>query len=101
MTSVEEYTGAFNAVLNALVRGLPDAHILVLSVPDLARLWEVGRDRSGYGTTGTPTAFANRCWQTRRISLPVLKLAATVFVPVSRPTTSRLRRAHPLVDRRS
>jgi lysophospholipase L1-like esterase len=44
MTSVEEYTGAFNAALNALVRGLPDAHILVLSVPDLARLWEVGRD---------------------------------------------------------
>ena len=44
MTSVEEYTGAFNAALNALVRGLPNAHILVLSVPDLARLWEVGRD---------------------------------------------------------
>jgi lysophospholipase L1-like esterase len=44
MTSVEEYTGAFNAALNALVRGLPDAHILVLSVPDLARLWQVGRD---------------------------------------------------------
>ena len=44
MTSVEEYTGAFNTALNALVRGLPNAHILVLSVPDLARLWEVGRD---------------------------------------------------------
>jgi lysophospholipase L1-like esterase len=44
MTSVAEYTGAFNAALNALVRGLPNAHILVLSVPDLARLWEVGRD---------------------------------------------------------
>jgi hypothetical protein len=45
MTSVEEYTAAFNAAMDALVQGLPDAHILVLSIPDLARLWEVGRDR--------------------------------------------------------
>lgn len=45
MTSVEEYTGAFDAAMNTLVRGLPEARILVLSIPDLARLWEVGKDR--------------------------------------------------------
>ncbi len=45
MTSVEEYTSTFAAALDALVRGLPDARILVLSVPDLGRLWEVGKDR--------------------------------------------------------
>jgi hypothetical protein len=28
------------------VRGLPDARVLVLSIPDLACLWEVGKDRS-------------------------------------------------------
>jgi DNA-binding PadR family transcriptional regulator len=45
MTSVEEFTGAFDAAIDTLVRGLPDVRILVLSVPDLARLWEVGKDR--------------------------------------------------------
>jgi lysophospholipase L1-like esterase len=45
MTSVEDYTGAFNAAMDALVRGLPHARILVLSVPDLARLREIGKDR--------------------------------------------------------
>ena len=45
MTSVEEYTVTFDARLDALVQALPDARILVLSVPDLGRLWEVGKDR--------------------------------------------------------
>jgi lysophospholipase L1-like esterase len=45
MTSVEEYTRSFDAALDTLVHALPGARILVLSVPDLARLWEVGKDR--------------------------------------------------------
>ncbi len=45
MTSVEEYTATFDAALDALVRALPEVRVLVLSVPDLARLWEVGKDR--------------------------------------------------------
>ena len=45
MTSVEEYTRAFDEALDALARGLPEARILVLSIPDLGRLWEVGRHR--------------------------------------------------------
>ena len=44
MTSVEDFTAAFDAALDTLVRGLPDARVLVLSVPDLARLWQVGKD---------------------------------------------------------
>ena len=45
MTSVAEYTEAFDAALDTLTQGLPDARILVVSVPDLRRLWEVGKDR--------------------------------------------------------
>ena len=45
MTSVAEYTEAFDAALDTLAQGLPDARILVVSVPDLGRLWEVGKDR--------------------------------------------------------
>ena len=45
MTSVKDYTGDFNAAMDALVHGLPDARILVLSIPNLARLWEIGKDR--------------------------------------------------------
>jgi lysophospholipase L1-like esterase len=45
MTPVEEFSEAFGDAMDALVRGVPDAHVLVLSVPDLRRLWEVGRDQ--------------------------------------------------------
>jgi lysophospholipase L1-like esterase len=45
MTSVLEYRNAFEAALDTLVQGLPDARILVVSVPDLRRLWELGKDR--------------------------------------------------------
>ena len=45
MTPVEEYTVTFDEALDGLVRGLPEARVLVLSVPDLSRLWEVGRDQ--------------------------------------------------------
>lgn len=42
MTSTEAFRGSFAAALTALADGLPQARILVLSVPDLARLWQVG-----------------------------------------------------------
>jgi lysophospholipase L1-like esterase len=45
MTPTQEFTGAFDAAMDALIVGLPEARILVLSVPDLARLWEVGKNR--------------------------------------------------------
>lgn len=47
MTPVEEYTATFGEALDALVRGLPEARVLVVSVPDLARLWEVGKEEPG------------------------------------------------------
>jgi lysophospholipase L1-like esterase len=45
MTSVEQFGAAFDQAIDVLVRGLPDARVLVLSVPDVARLWEVGKGR--------------------------------------------------------
>ena len=45
MTSVEAYASAFNEAVDALVGGAPNARILVLSIPDLHRLWEIGKDR--------------------------------------------------------
>ncbi len=45
MTSVEDFTGSFDSAMEALAQGLPGARILVLSVPDLGRLWQVGKDR--------------------------------------------------------
>ena len=42
MTPVAEFARDFDRALDALVRGLPEARVLVLSIPDLLRLWEVG-----------------------------------------------------------
>ena len=44
MTPVAEYTAAFDRAMTTLTRGLPDAKILVASIPSLMRLWEVGKD---------------------------------------------------------
>lgn len=45
MTPVRQFARAFDEAVEALARGLPEARILVLSIPDLSRLWEVGKDR--------------------------------------------------------
>lgn len=45
MTPVAEYAAAFEKAMATLDAGLPDARVLVASIPDLQRLWEVGRDR--------------------------------------------------------
>jgi lysophospholipase L1-like esterase len=44
MTPVAAYAAAFERGLGTLMRGLPGARVLVVSVPDLMRLWEVGKD---------------------------------------------------------
>lgn len=44
MTPVGEFATTFAAALDTLVRGVPNTRVLVVSVPDLARLWEVGKD---------------------------------------------------------
>ncbi|HVF06619.1 MAG TPA: GDSL-type esterase/lipase family protein [Frankiaceae bacterium] len=44
MTPAGEFARDFGTALDALVRGLPEARVLVASIPDLQRLWEIGRD---------------------------------------------------------
>lgn len=46
MTSVAQFTTAFNQAIAALAAGLPKARILVVSTPDLRQLWRVGKDRT-------------------------------------------------------
>ncbi|HEV2089252.1 MAG TPA: GDSL-type esterase/lipase family protein [Cryptosporangiaceae bacterium] len=43
MTPVAEFETAFVGAMDTLVRGLPQARVLVVSIPDLARLWVVGK----------------------------------------------------------
>ncbi|WP_022882363.1 GDSL-type esterase/lipase family protein [Gryllotalpicola ginsengisoli] len=44
MTPVSQYTTEFAQALDELHRGAPDAHVLVMSIPDLTTLWKLGRD---------------------------------------------------------
>ena len=44
MTPTRRFADSFAAGIATLTSGLPDARILVLSIPDLHRLWEVGRE---------------------------------------------------------
>jgi lysophospholipase L1-like esterase len=53
MTSVADFRARFSAALAYLHRTLPATQILVASIPDLRRLWEVGR--------GNP--LGERVWQ--------------------------------------
>jgi len=44
MTPVSQFRRHVDEALAVLKQGLPDAHVLVVSIPDLKRLWQVGRD---------------------------------------------------------
>ncbi len=46
MTPVATYRAQIDAGLQALQTGVPDARILVASVPDIKRLWEIDRGSS-------------------------------------------------------
>jgi lysophospholipase L1-like esterase len=50
MTSVAAFRAALDTALGTLKAGLPDAQVLLISVPDLKRLWQVGKDSSGART---------------------------------------------------
>lgn len=45
MTPVAAYEAAFVRALGTLRKGLPQARILVVSIPDLHQLWRLGKDR--------------------------------------------------------
>jgi len=47
MTSVATFRSQIDAALNRLKTGLPNARVFVISIPDIRRLWEVGRTSSG------------------------------------------------------
>jgi lysophospholipase L1-like esterase len=44
MTSVGTYRANIDAALNRIRAGLPNARVLVVSIPDIYRLWSVGKD---------------------------------------------------------
>jgi lysophospholipase L1-like esterase len=51
MTPVGTFRDRIDAALNRLHDGLPNAKVLVISIPDLRRLWEVGRVNAGARNT--------------------------------------------------
>ncbi|MFI6071865.1 SGNH/GDSL hydrolase family protein [Actinoplanes sp. NPDC051343] len=53
MTSAATFRSEIDAGLKTLKKGLPKAHVLVVSLPDLYRLWELGHD----------DAHARRAWK--------------------------------------
>ncbi|MBO4204969.1 SGNH/GDSL hydrolase family protein [Micromonospora echinofusca] len=50
MTPVATYRANIDAALNRLKSGLPDARVFLISVPDIHRLWSVGKDSSSART---------------------------------------------------
>ncbi|GGK82156.1 lipoprotein [Planomonospora parontospora subsp. parontospora] len=46
MTSVADFEARFRTAMRTLADGLPEATVLVASIPDIRRLWEVGKGSS-------------------------------------------------------
>jgi lysophospholipase L1-like esterase len=46
MTSVSDYRSRIDQALGQLSAGLPDARIQLASIPDIYRLWQIGKDSS-------------------------------------------------------
>jgi lysophospholipase L1-like esterase len=44
MTSVAAFRASIDSALRTLKAGLPSAKVLVISIPDLKRLWQIGKD---------------------------------------------------------
>lgn len=51
MTSVPTYQAQFQQAMNTLAFGLPNAHILVASIPDILQLWAVGKGNAAARST--------------------------------------------------
>ncbi|MEV8632370.1 SGNH/GDSL hydrolase family protein [Streptosporangium sp. NPDC051023] len=62
MTSVAAYEAAFRTALQTLTTGLPNVTIFIASIPDIKRLWEVGKDHKA----------ARAAWATLRICQSLL-----------------------------
>jgi lysophospholipase L1-like esterase len=46
MTPVDTYRSQFQQAMTTLTTGLPDAKVFVASIPDIHRLWQIGKDSS-------------------------------------------------------
>jgi lysophospholipase L1-like esterase len=46
MTSVADFEARFRTAMRTLAEGLPEARVFVASIPDIRRLWEVGKGSS-------------------------------------------------------
>ena len=44
MTPASTFQGEFQAAMTSLTTGLPDAKVFVGSIPDVWRIWEIGKD---------------------------------------------------------
>ena len=51
MTSVSTYRANIDSALNRLKTGLPNSRVLLVSIPDIHRLWFVGKDSSSARST--------------------------------------------------
>ena len=58
MTPVATFQAQFEAAMETLESGLPDAHIAVLSIPDIQNLWAIHKDNA---TARFIWAFASIC----------------------------------------
>lgn len=47
MTTVTTFRGNIDSALNRLKSGLPNAKVYVISIPDIKRLWAIGRTNAG------------------------------------------------------
>ena len=63
MTPVATFRSRFRAAMNALTTGLPKAKVLVASIPDLYRIWFIGKDNpaapAAWAGFGCGSMFAN------------------------------------------
>ncbi|MEU4411290.1 SGNH/GDSL hydrolase family protein [Streptosporangium sp. NPDC023963] len=50
MTSVADFESRFRAAMQELAAGIPQASVFVASIPDIKRLWAVGKDSSSART---------------------------------------------------
>lgn len=51
MTSITAYRNSINSALTTLKNGLPNAKVFIASVPNVKRLWQVGKDSSSARNT--------------------------------------------------
>ncbi|MBF9128724.1 SGNH/GDSL hydrolase family protein [Plantactinospora sp. S1510] len=81
MTSVSAFRKSLDSGLAALKKGLPKAQVLVVSIPDLYRLWEVGHTNDR----------AVRVWRDRVCPALLANAASTAPADRTRRSTFRAR----------